>query len=443
MASSARASVLANLQECQRNLANLRAQHSGSRRSLEEVEGSIRALEAKTARSEREESRLDKAYDARTTLAATVEGLRVAIERKEADEADLKRALQTLPPGEMFQPALLHCDNAEEDVVTVLFACADPSPSTPSVSVLMARNVSKQEFEAKFFEKAPDIIAGTVSFERAGLLIATDDDVQSMMRDLKTASIEVIYDTGRKAYSSWTEDQVRAKRILDDGQPFPDYGAADLPPIAVAQQEALREELERCANKLGRPKAGSALLEAVRRVFIDVFMLRVVECFAGVFLAMDLSLVGSLGNGKLDYIIHYLRNWIVVTEAKKDDFSKGIAQNIIEMRSAAEDSRRKRKKWLPVYGIVSDGNIWVFLCLHEDGRTYSRSKDLGVTYTATAGDPSKTTVQGADVVFKHLYKIVEAQVTLLQEEEGKQPAVKRQRLDLNPDSAVAALDSEP
>ena len=81
---------------------------------------------------------------------------------------------------------------------------------------------------------------------------------------------------------------------------------------------------------------GSSLLEAVRRVFINAFMLRVVECFVGVFLAMELTLVGSLGTGKLDYIIHYLRNWIVVTEAKKDDLGKGIAQSIIEMRSASE-----------------------------------------------------------------------------------------------------------
>lgn len=65
-------------------------------------------------------------------------------------------------------------------------------------------------------------------------------------------------------------------------------------------------------------------------------MLRVVECFVGVFLAMELSLVGSYGVGKVDYIIHYLRSWIVVTEAKKDDFAKGIAQNIMEMRSASE-----------------------------------------------------------------------------------------------------------
>lgn len=61
---------------------------------------------------------------------------------------------------------------------------------------MMARNVSKKDFDAKFFEKAPDIIAETVFFTRAGLPIATDGDVQSMLRDIKTASIEVTYDTG-------------------------------------------------------------------------------------------------------------------------------------------------------------------------------------------------------------------------------------------------------
>lgn len=99
----------------------------------------------------------------------------------------------------------------------------------------MARDISMREFEARFFERVPDIIPGTVSFARAGLLIASDAELQRMMRDVKTASIQVAYDTGgciaisahhtgRKAYSKWTPDEVRAKRILDDGHPFPDYG---------------------------------------------------------------------------------------------------------------------------------------------------------------------------------------------------------------------------
>lgn len=81
--------------------------------------------------------------------------------------------------------------------------------------------------------------------------------------------------------------------------------------------------------------SGSDLPEPVRRVFMNAFMLRVVECFKGVSLAMGLSFVGSLGSGKVDYIIHYLRHWMVVTEAKKDDFSS-IAETLIQMRSVAE-----------------------------------------------------------------------------------------------------------
>ena len=105
---SARASVLVNLQKCQLTLANLRAQHASSRKSLEEAEGSIRTLEAKTARSEREEARLDNSYDRAKNLADECHRLGAAIERKEAEEADVKRALQTLPPGEMFLLCSLH-----------------------------------------------------------------------------------------------------------------------------------------------------------------------------------------------------------------------------------------------------------------------------------------------------------------------------------------------
>lgn len=98
---------------------------------------------------------------------------------------------------------------------------------------------------------------------------------------------------------------------------------------------------------------------------------------------------------------------------------------------------------LPVYGIVSDGNTWVFLCLHGDGRTYSCSKVLFVSYASSAEDPAQTIVEGADVVFKYLYSIVKAQVDLLQEDEENQPAGKRLRLELNPDTAAQSLVTQP
>ncbi len=62
-----------------------------------------------------------------------------------------------------------------------------------------------------------------------------------------------------------------AKKISYDGRVFPDYvllhscsvhkaGTAVLPPTAMEKQTALCEELKRCANKLGRPKAYVSLL---------------------------------------------------------------------------------------------------------------------------------------------------------------------------------------
>lgn len=95
-----------------------------------------------------------------------------------------------------------------------------------------------------------------------------------------------------------------------------------------------------------------------------------------------------------------------------------------------------------MYGIVSDGVTWVFLRLDNNGRKYSRSSNvIVVSYTAAPGDHTKTRVEGADVVFKYLYKIVAEQVNLLNEEE-KQPGAKRQRLELDPDNAVVALTTE-
>ncbi|CAG8647844.1 198_t:CDS:1 [Ambispora leptoticha] len=83
------------------------------------------------------------------------------------------------------------------------------------------------------------------------------------------------------------------------------------------------------------------------------------------------ELNGSRGFGPVDYTVVLDDIVICVTEAKKMDFDKGAAQNIVQMHSAVESlSKRKREdedlkdsEEVPVmvYGIVSNARNWLFL----------------------------------------------------------------------------------
>jgi len=90
-------------------------------------------------------------------------------------------------------------------------------------------------------------------------------------------------------------------------------------------------------------------------------------------------IVGSMGNGPLDYTYIYKHFDIAITEAKKDNIEAGVAQNIAQLvasreaflfQHASEPANKNKRKYrdhvgdiadIPSTGIVTTGDKWLFL----------------------------------------------------------------------------------
>lgn len=80
--------------------------------------------------------------------------------------------------------------------------------------------------------------------------------------------------------------------------------------------------------------------ESTCREFISTFMTAAVEYVqlkeSKLCLKSEEWLDGSRGFGPVDYSVHLEKFVLLVCEAKKEDFEKGTAQNIVQMHSAVE-----------------------------------------------------------------------------------------------------------
>ena len=80
--------------------------------------------------------------------------------------------------------------------------------------------------------------------------------------------------------------------------------------------------------------------EATARNFINPFMVEAVAKVRSKYLptrlAVEEDFDGSRGYGHLDYIVYCQDLAILITEAKMVEIQKGIAQNLVQLHTAAE-----------------------------------------------------------------------------------------------------------
>ncbi|CAG8532317.1 10589_t:CDS:2 [Ambispora leptoticha] len=149
------------------------------------------------------------------------------------------------------------------------------------------------------------------------------------------------------------------------------YGEWDLRDVLQNILHKLIDELQKNADVFGEVTRN----EMTCREFISPFLTTAVKHLQEneplLALRAEEELNGSRGFGPIDYSV--VLNDIVtcVTEAKKMDFDKGAAQNIVQMHSVVENLRKRKiedtdledSEEVPVmvYGIVSDARNWRFL----------------------------------------------------------------------------------
>lgn len=96
----------------------------------------------------------------------------------------------------------------------------------------------------------------------------------------------------------------------------------------------MKSDLQQLLRKVGNPRLKK---EAVKRLFINPVLIAVADCFDGLTLDAELSLTGSLGHGAIDYVLVWLEdNYILVTEAKRENVNAAIAQCVVEMTAVRE-----------------------------------------------------------------------------------------------------------
>ena len=110
--------------------------------------------------------------------------------------------------------------------------------------------------------------------------------------------------------------------------------------------------------------------EYTRREFISPILV-LAATKAGVKLACEEEVEGTRAKGPVDWMAHYERHGICITEGKKDNISGGIGQNVAQLTALGEKrgSKRDYQVDLPLFGVATTYIEWVFIRLSPAGDT--------------------------------------------------------------------------
>ena len=101
--------------------------------------------------------------------------------------------------------------------------------------------------------------------------------------------------------------------------------------------------------------------------------------------------------------------WSMLTEAKRLDMDQGVAQCAIEMDSAAQvNKKRKRgsKDNCVLYGIVTTRTTWAFLCFEEGNLKIHRQGGLSISQSPLLTKKQKENLRGEiEVLFSYILAI--------------------------------------
>ena len=142
-------------------------------------------------------------------------------------------------------------------------------------------------------------------------------------------------------------------------------------PLAAEEREPsdiLRANLERMQS------FALTNSEAAKIVLIDALLLEIVPHYPRLKVWKAAPLEAETVAGFADYLVAPKRAYIetpllCAIEAKRDDFEAGEAQCIAEMAVCGQNNRRDGHT-LDVYGIVSNGQGWVFYRLTPTGEVW-------------------------------------------------------------------------
>ena len=148
------------------------------------------------------------------------------------------------------------------------------------------------------------------------------------------------------------------------------------------------------------------------------------------------QVTGKTGTGPVDYVVTYKNINIILTEAKKNKIATGIQQNLRKQeaskqqyvgevtRTSKAPGKLKRKhdellltcEKIPLYGIVSTGEDWIFLrhCpgLLDESKRLIRSEKLPLTLTKGT-ESDKRRKEDIELLLQMIAEILKGQVSVV------------------------------
>jgi len=176
----------------------------------------------------------------------------------------------------------------------------------------------------------------------------------------------------------------------------------------------------------------NAQSETTVRELIGPILVAAAKIATDIKLVCEKPIMGSRGNGPVEYAAVYKDYNVVITEAKKNDVTSGLGQNIAQIKAGREDYLRrvlgKRKiedtafdiTTVPSFGAVSTAEKWVFTLL--SGHTVYCSRAFAVIFSRSDAELQSS-----------MYDVIRQIVGILQAQKGAVDANeftrKRGRID--------------
>lgn len=157
----------------------------------------------------------------------------------------------------------------------------------------------------------------------------------------------------KKAFASFDYESAFKALAIERLLPWQlDYEAIAPTPFFIERLARLqrRFDLQRC--------------EESKKLLIDAFCEEALEGLDTLKIWKGAPLESDIAIGAVDYLLAENRAYlqapfVCVVEAKKDDFTQGLAQCLVEMQACAWQNTQINRV-MDVFGIVSNGSVWQF-----------------------------------------------------------------------------------
>ncbi|CAG8832011.1 25546_t:CDS:2, partial [Gigaspora margarita] len=238
----------------------------------------------------------------------------------------------------------------------------------------------RKEYEPPSLEKDGAVL-NFISGDKKRDSPMNDQDFRSMLRQFVSNGISkftVIIETPSKAFSDWSFPKVCQLYGLDGETEdptmavFPVFSCGSVKP----SQESFENLMTELKSRLENTPINLLSIEATKSIYVYSYLLAGANNFKGKFEIRPQKVIsGPNGHGPLDFAIDLRQTakTVGVTEVKKDDFVKGVAQCAVQLESSLSNRKRKAEEIEEdqilgrVFGIVTDAEKFYFMeCSLDD-----------------------------------------------------------------------------